>query len=261
LFGMKLTSRASFSPVRYVLSYRILGYLPPHQASLIGWLNLNLSLKTSYDPKTIYNLVKDLSEINSVSDKLSVLNDYLLKYEGELARIAASKLELPQCKLLLIEAIETLKKEIMNIKNLKEPETKNSMKRKYYENQQMILSDVHNRKGKNLMINLNSPAESDPEPWNPAHDHKKQKTILDTTLVANLTQSSINRAPTVAADRSSALEIQSVTEPANLCRFNLRTDPVTPNYHSNLLTEQTMKNKGRSWTPQLHSAYKISRGS
>ncbi|XP_024038315.1 uncharacterized protein LOC18038129 [Citrus clementina] len=224
-------------------------------------LSLNLSLKTSYDPKTIYNLVKDLSEMNSVSDKLSVLNDYLLKYEGELARIAASKLELPQCKLLLIEAIETLKKEIMNIKNLKEPETKNSMKRKYYENQQMILSDVHNRKGKNLMINLNSPAESDPEPWNPAHDHKKQKTIIDTTLVANLTQSSINRAPTMAADRSSALEIQSVTEPANLCSFNLRTDPVTPNYHSNPLTEQTMKNKGRSWTPQLHSAYKISRGS
>ncbi|ESR42171.1 hypothetical protein CICLE_v10013589mg [Citrus x clementina] len=66
-------------------------------------LSLNLSLKTSYDPKTIYNLVKDLSEMNSVSDKLSVLNDYLLKYEGELARIAASKLELPQCKLLLIE--------------------------------------------------------------------------------------------------------------------------------------------------------------
>ncbi|XP_052299780.1 uncharacterized protein LOC107177348 [Citrus sinensis] len=149
-------------------------------------LSLNLSLKTSYDPKTIYNLVKDLSEMNSVSDKLSVLNDYLLKYEGELARIAASKLELPQCKLLLIEAIETLKKEIMNIKNLKEPETKNSMKRKYYENQQMILSDVHNRKGKNLMINLNSPAESDPEPWNPTHDHKKQKTILDTTLVKNI---------------------------------------------------------------------------
>lgn len=188
-------------------------------------LSLNLSLKTSYDPKTIYNLVKDLSEMNSVSDKLSVLNDYLLKYEGELARIAASKLELPQCKLLLIEgififeengsvlifaccinvnaclylfnsvlcfcvyiyiAIETLKKEIMNIKNLKEPETKNSMKRKYYENQQMILSDVHNRKGKNLMINLNSPAESDPEPWNPAHDHKKQKTIIDTTLVKNI---------------------------------------------------------------------------
>lgn len=81
------------------------------------------------------------------------------------------------------------------------------------------------------------------------------------TQVANLTQSSINRAPTMAADRSSALEIQSVTEPANLCRFNLRTDPVTPNYHSNPLTEQTMKNKGRSWTPQLHSAYKISRGS
>lgn len=136
-------------------------------------LELTLSLKPSYVPKTISNLLSDLSKIDSVSDKLSVLNDYLHKYQEELSRVQDLKRELPQCMLLLMDgeynfswlillrmmymiiikvwlflflvsvfffsAIETLKEEIVSVGNSKEPDSGKplmeflSMKRKLYE--------------------------------------------------------------------------------------------------------------------------------
>lgn len=66
-------------------------------------LELSSSLKPSYVPKTIGNLLNDLSKINNVSEKLSVLYDYLLKCEEELSRVEVLKRELPQCMLLLMD--------------------------------------------------------------------------------------------------------------------------------------------------------------
>ncbi|PON82109.1 GARP transcription factor [Trema orientale] len=76
-------------------------------------LELRLSLKPSYVPKTIRDLLSDLDKIdNDVEKKLSVLNDYLNKYKEELSRVEVLKRDLPQCMLLLMDAIEIIKDEI-----------------------------------------------------------------------------------------------------------------------------------------------------
>lgn len=66
-------------------------------------LELSLSLKPSYFPKTINNLLKDLRNMNNVWEKLSVLDESLQMHKEELARVEASKRELPQSVLLLME--------------------------------------------------------------------------------------------------------------------------------------------------------------
>ncbi|XWS75636.1 hypothetical protein CRYUN_Cryun01aG0108000 [Craigia yunnanensis] len=66
-------------------------------------LELSLSLKPSYVPKSLSNLLTDLSKIDNESDKLSVLSDYICKHHEELSRVEALKHELPQCRLLLME--------------------------------------------------------------------------------------------------------------------------------------------------------------
>ncbi|MBA0548261.1 hypothetical protein Golob_019370, partial [Gossypium lobatum] len=49
-------------------------------------IELSLSLKPSYVPKSISSLLLDLSKIDNQYYKLSVLNDYICKLEEELAR-------------------------------------------------------------------------------------------------------------------------------------------------------------------------------
>ncbi|EXB77645.1 Myb family transcription factor APL [Morus notabilis] len=78
-------------------------------------LELGLSLKPSYVPKTISDLLSDLAKIDNIREKLSVLNDYLKKYEEELSWVVPFRRELPQCVLLLMEAIEIMKGEITKL--------------------------------------------------------------------------------------------------------------------------------------------------
>lgn len=66
-------------------------------------LELTLSLKPSYVPKSINHLLTDLDQIDSVSRKLSVLKDYLNKHKEELNKVEQFKRELPQCMLLLMD--------------------------------------------------------------------------------------------------------------------------------------------------------------
>lgn len=66
-------------------------------------LELTLSLKPSYVPKSINHLLTDLDQIDSVSRKLSVLKDYLNKHKEELHKVEQFKRELPQCVLLLMD--------------------------------------------------------------------------------------------------------------------------------------------------------------
>ncbi|KAL6287680.1 hypothetical protein ACE6H2_012070 [Prunus campanulata] len=75
-------------------------------------LDLALSLKPSYVPKSLNHLFSDLASIDNVPHKLSVLNDYLLKHQEELHRVEEFKRDLPQCVLLLLDAIQTLNNEI-----------------------------------------------------------------------------------------------------------------------------------------------------
>ncbi|TYH62058.1 hypothetical protein ES332_D07G092700v1 [Gossypium tomentosum] len=83
-------------------------------------IELSLSLKPSYVPKSISSLLFDLSKIDNQYYKLSVLNDYICKLEEELARVQPLKHLLPLCTLLLMEETETLKHELLNINNEKE---------------------------------------------------------------------------------------------------------------------------------------------
>ncbi|PPS12858.1 hypothetical protein GOBAR_AA07766 [Gossypium barbadense] len=108
-------------------------------------IELSLSLKPSYVPKSISSLLLDLSKIDNQYYKLSVLSDYICKLEEELARVQPFKHLLPLCTLLLMEDIllylpillivlvwahglidpityetETLKDKLLNINNEKE---------------------------------------------------------------------------------------------------------------------------------------------
>ncbi|KAJ4707229.1 myb family transcription factor EFM-like [Melia azedarach] len=252
-------------------------------------LELTLSLKPSYVPKTISNLLSDLSKIDSVSDKLSVLNDYLHKYQEELSRVQDLKRELPQCMLLLMDAIETLKEEIVSVGNSKEPDSGKplmeflSMKRKLYESpEERIVSDQYPaRKEKGLHIDMNASVDDFHQLWNNPIPDKKQKAILHPTQTLSLTpiqpcKKSITQVPLMAAGGSSgtgsillpvsAAEKQRGKEPAvanvppgpgpvAIGGLNLRTDPVTLNYHPEPLTEKIWKNNRRSWSPQLHARF------
>ncbi|XP_039027355.1 transcription factor HHO6-like isoform X2 [Hibiscus syriacus] len=79
-------------------------------------LEISLSLKPTYVPKSLSSLLFELSRIDNEYYKLSVLSDYIRKHEDELTRVEALKHELPQSYLLLMEAIEKLKEEFLNIK-------------------------------------------------------------------------------------------------------------------------------------------------
>lgn len=61
------------------------------------------SLKPSYVPKTIANLLNDLADIDDVPKKLTVLNEYLTQHMEEMSSIEVLKRSLPQCMLLLLD--------------------------------------------------------------------------------------------------------------------------------------------------------------
>lgn len=62
---------------------------------------LSLDLRPTFVPKTIANFLFHLSTIQTTSDKLSKLHDFLSRLEDELNKIDAFKRELPLSMLLL----------------------------------------------------------------------------------------------------------------------------------------------------------------
>lgn len=64
-----------------------------------------------YLPKTIDELVGQVSMIGNLAEKLLKLDDYVTRLEDEMKKIDAFKRELPLCMLLLSDAIRTLKEE------------------------------------------------------------------------------------------------------------------------------------------------------
>ncbi|XVF20870.1 hypothetical protein REPUB_Repub12eG0040300 [Reevesia pubescens] len=235
-------------------------------------LELKLSLKPSYVPKTIDNLLKNLSNVDNDSDKLAVLNDYINQHEEELTSIAAFKRQLPQCMLLLMEALGTLKDEFMNIKNGMKSETTGTgrplmeflaIKRKHYEAKQTDISAADHQKydykGKSLMSSALH------QLWNSNYENKKQRTFIDLIQVPN--QNSIPFKDSCfklsLAEKGSSREIirGSYSKFANvgtnngLCGLNLKAGNQTQNYQPRPLTQPIWKNNRRTWSPELHARF------
>ncbi|KAK6266719.1 hypothetical protein QUC31_017556 [Theobroma cacao] len=230
-------------------------------------LELNLSLKPSYVPKTIANLLKDLSHVDTASDKLAVLNDYINQHEEELNSIVAFKHQLPQCMLLLMEALGTLKDEFMSIKNGMESETGRplmeflAIKRKHYEEEQTDISaaEKFDCKGKSSM-------RSSPQLWNSNCNNKKQKTFIEFIQAPNQNpipfkestfSSSLAEKGCISKEiiRKSYSRFASVGTNNGDSRLNLRADNRTLNYHPRPLTQPIWKNNRRSWSPELHARF------
>ncbi|XP_057482099.1 transcription factor HHO5-like isoform X1 [Actinidia eriantha] len=72
---------------------------------------LNLDLGSIYAPKTISEILADVSEIGDVSEKSSKLNGFVRVLEEELTKIHAFKHELPLSTLILKNVITKLKEE------------------------------------------------------------------------------------------------------------------------------------------------------
>ncbi|KAJ9173139.1 hypothetical protein P3X46_016304 [Hevea brasiliensis] len=68
-----------------------------------GPCEFGLGHKLSYVPKSLPNVVKDLSDSESNEVKLLLLNDYILKCQEEMIFAGVFKQELPQCRLLLMD--------------------------------------------------------------------------------------------------------------------------------------------------------------
>ncbi|KAL7265574.1 hypothetical protein ACSBR1_003368 [Camellia fascicularis] len=72
---------------------------------------LSLDVRPTYVPKTISDFLGELTAIDSVSDRLLRLDDFVQRLDDERRKIDAFKRELPLCMLLLNDAIATLKEE------------------------------------------------------------------------------------------------------------------------------------------------------
>ncbi|CAL5378729.1 unnamed protein product [Camellia sinensis] len=72
---------------------------------------LSLDVRPTYVPKTISDFLGELTAIDSVSDRLFRLDDFVQRLDDEMRKIDAFKRELPLCMLLLNDAIATLKEE------------------------------------------------------------------------------------------------------------------------------------------------------
>lgn len=72
---------------------------------------LSLDLRPSFVPETINALLKELSMIKDVKEKLEKVNKFTRRLEDEMKKIQVFQRELPLCMLLLKDAILVLKQE------------------------------------------------------------------------------------------------------------------------------------------------------
>ncbi|XP_038709860.1 myb family transcription factor EFM-like [Tripterygium wilfordii] len=76
-------------------------------------------MKPSYVPKSISSLLQDLENIDDIDDKLEFLDFHLHQHELEMKWVEVAKDLFPQCMLLLMDAVETLREEIAKVKATK----------------------------------------------------------------------------------------------------------------------------------------------
>ncbi|KAL0350622.1 UNVERIFIED_CONTAM: Myb family transcription factor EFM [Sesamum radiatum] len=77
---------------------------------------LNLDVGSIFVPKTISDILTEVSMMHDFSKKSSNLDFYVHSLEEEMRKVDAFKRELPHCMQLLRDAIETLKKESLRWK-------------------------------------------------------------------------------------------------------------------------------------------------
>jgi len=70
---------------------------------------LSLDFRPSFVPKTISDFLREVSMIDSVSERASKFDDFVKRLEEEMKKIDAFKRELPLCMILLNDAISVLK--------------------------------------------------------------------------------------------------------------------------------------------------------
>ncbi|KAE8685218.1 Auxin transport protein (BIG) isoform 1 [Hibiscus syriacus] len=212
-------------------------------------LELNLSLKPSYVPKTIANLLKDLSNVQNAVDKLVVLNDYITDLEGELSGISAFKRQLPHCMLLLMEALGSLKEEFMKINSGMGPENEGplmeflAMKKKSYEGKQVDVSSQDNQNcdfiGKGLM------SSSPHLLWNT----KQHKAFQD------FIRASYENPNPFEPSSSRFASVNGTTNVNGAGGLNPRTGDGTLSYNPKPPAQPNGKNNRRSWSHQLHARF------
>ncbi|KAL0343639.1 UNVERIFIED_CONTAM: Myb family transcription factor EFM [Sesamum angustifolium] len=78
---------------------------------------LNLDVGSIFVPKTISDILTEVSMMHDFSKKSSNLDFYVHSLEEEMRKVDAFKRELPHCMQLLRDAIETLKKESLRWKD------------------------------------------------------------------------------------------------------------------------------------------------
>ncbi|GJT59844.1 hypothetical protein Tco_1003377, partial [Tanacetum coccineum] len=79
----------------------------------MGAQDLSLDLNPIFIPKTISQFLGGLTKMDSVTEKILAVDDYVHRLETEIVKIHAFERELPLCKLLMNDAIVALKEELM----------------------------------------------------------------------------------------------------------------------------------------------------
>ncbi|KAK6266720.1 hypothetical protein QUC31_017557 [Theobroma cacao] len=228
------------------------------------YVDLSLSLKPSYVPKSISNLLEDLSKIDNESDKLSVLSDYICKHQEELSTVEALKRELPQCRLLLMDAIETLKEGFMNIKE----------KMEYQSRQPLVeyLPTIRKNRNEQEQREIWRTNSAEEEYWNPIYAKKQKTLVLDSFQPPNLKvvqpcrdgnveglgllsykECSSNSLGSSSTGKGKEVAIDQSSRRQSL--LYLKADDQTLNYHPKPLTQPIWKNDRRCWSSELHARF------
>ncbi|XVF20869.1 hypothetical protein REPUB_Repub12eG0040200 [Reevesia pubescens] len=229
-------------------------------------VELSLSLKPSYVPKSLSNLLFDLSKIDNESDKLWVLSDYICKHQEELSRVEALKHQLPQCRLLLMEAIETLKEEFMNIKNKMESDQFGQPDLVEY----LPIKLKNNEQEQREIWGITYNPEEEDQYCNPSYV-KKQKTLLvldnfqgkekeppNPEAIQPCKESSSNSiglSISTGKEKKVAMDDQYLSRNDQGFLYLSTDDNQTLNYHPKPLSQSIWKNNRRCWSHELHTRF------
>ncbi|XVE72277.1 hypothetical protein DITRI_Ditri11bG0026500 [Diplodiscus trichospermus] len=237
-------------------------------------LELSLSLKPSYVPQSLGHLIFDLSKIDNDSDRLSVLSDYICKHQEELSRIEALKHELPQCRLLLMESIETLKEEYINIKNNMESQRgrpdlvqylptkgKNTDEQEQREIWEITYSNTEEEdqycnpsyaKKQKTLASYNFQTRNS-EQTQPCKEYRKMEGLL---LQYKDSISNPHGSSSIGKEEEVATMDQSSRNYNQRFLYLIKADGIqTLNYKPKPLTRPIWKNNRRCWSSELHARF------
>lgn len=230
-------------------------------------MELSLGLGLVYVPKTITEFLQEASKIGDLTQKSSMIRDFVKKLELELKKIDGFKRELPLCMLLLNDAIERLKEEAMQseeFRNRSDTDEFLPLKKK-------IGGEISEKKNWMSSVQL----------WNTdiSSDHKKMRKEGDGMSESDIPIKTCNNANRVKEGAFVPYKEQSETkERQNVAGFPLMS-PIAelrgnssynfgslsenqdqimvhnkPQQHHQLQSHNSRKQR-RSWSPDLHRRF------